>query len=1171
MRKAGLSILLLILSFAAIADTFTVIRRADDTDPGSLRWAITSANSNAPSAIPDSIVFDIPNANSQASRTIVLSSELPALTSNIYIDGTTQSSGSPVGFIGPRIFLAPESFNLCRRGLIIEDAENIEIYGLGFLRFINSDPTQPEDYRDGIFMKNVRNIRIGGPDKGNSFIGCYYGIRHIPEAIRNPTTPYYAANITIQGNTMGPQPNPPGGGNPGRGLVQAILLENATAVKIGGWQRAEENTIMAILNGIFITTRTRSLSDLPNIDVVNNTLYPGKLPPNIPFTIPLTGISIENVDPDSILPYKVVVSGNIMRNTGMNITSFKAPLRIVRNRISCFDDTSQANTATGIALSLCDSGLIGGTDSANIIRDAAGSAVLLINCKYITVSKNSIFCSAEQGNNVFTIRANVPRITSLVVDAAGVVSGKTCAGCAVEVFTTQACPNLIYNGQTYKTTVIADASGDWSYADPTNCQSSFTTTDALGTTSRFYAYVDFLFDATTVVRRNSTCGRSNGSITGVIILPGVIFHWEDEAGNIISRDTNLLNIPAGVYRLVCTKENVSCTRDRTFTILDFTPVIHEQNLVRRNPVPGCTITGAITGLSVTGAPLAALRLQWFNAAGGQVGSTLSLLNVPQGDYTLRVSVITDTNCYVLAGPYTLRDVAAPVMVLTDTVITSATCGLANGSIRGIRITDGWQNPVYRWFNNSNVVVATTPDLQNALPGKYYLEYDDAAPCPPLRSPVFEIANNGLITIDASALEIVPSGCTVVRGAIKNIIVTGASRIEWVDLSNGEVIGTQPDLLNVPTGNYRLRAFDQQWGCADSTSVLVVPVTPVIPLIMATKSVKDEFCSAANGYIQGIAFSNLATGYRYKWVKNGTDSIAATLDITGLTKGDYTLFAYDSNGCEQRVIMQTIRDHPSPQISEQTLQVKPDICNQQIGSIQNLRTEGGDAPLTYTWYAASGTAGIAQGLNLTNRLAGNYYMIVRDANGCADTSSTIVLPNESPVIEAPEYEEVYVKRNTSSTFKPLNPANEGRYEFFENTFAPTPFLTNTDGKFTTPVLSADRFYYVRRVVGSCASETKPVKITVIDFSQVRLPNAFTPNADGQNDVFRIRVFGKIIIDQFVVLNRWGQTVFATGDQRRGWDGTMAGKPQPADTYVWMLKGADIDGTPIFHKGTVVLIR
>ena len=62
-----------------------------------------------------------------------------------------------------------------------------------------------------------------------------------------------------------------------------------------------------------------------------------------------------------------------------------------------------------------------------------------------------------------------------------------------------------------------------------------------------------------------------------------------------------------------------------------------------------------------------------------------------------------------------------------------------------------------------------------------------------------------------------------------------------------------------------------------------------------------------------------------------------------------------------------------------------------------------------------------------------------------------------------------------------------------------------------------------------------------------------------------------IEFFNVYNRYGQLVFATGVNRHGWDGTIAGKPQVSGVYVWVVKAIDYLGGSYTEKGTSVLLR
>lgn len=87
----------------------------------------------------------------------------------------------------------------------------------------------------------------------------------------------------------------------------------------------------------------------------------------------------------------------------------------------------------------------------------------------------------------------------------------------------------------------------------------------------------------------------------------------------------------------------------------------------------------------------------------------------------------------------------------------------------------------------------------------------------------------------------------------------------------------------------------------------------------------------------------------------------------------------------------------------------------------------------------------------------------------------------------------------------------------------------------------------------------------------MPTAFTPNADGRNDFFKPTITGNIQHYLFIIFNRWGQKVFETSDFNRGWDGTLKGKQQQTDCFIWACSYQFV-GTPLkLEKGSVLLIR
>lgn len=103
---------------------------------------------------------------------------------------------------------------------------------------------------------------------------------------------------------------------------------------------------------------------------------------------------------------------------------------------------------------------------------------------------------------------------------------------------------------------------------------------------------------------------------------------------------------------------------------------------------------------------------------------------------------------------------------------------------------------------------------------------------------------------------------------------------------------------------------------------------------------------------------------------------------------------------------------------------------------------------------------------------------------------------------------------------------------------------------------------------CADTARSV-IKVMD--RLFVPNAFSPNNDGVNDVFRIENFGYQRVEEFRIFDRWGRVVFETRDGLKGWDGTMGGQYADGGTYFYSIGIRMPDGDLKRLKGDVQLIR
>lgn len=139
---------------------------------------------------------------------------------------------------------------------------------------------------------------------------------------------------------------------------------------------------------------------------------------------------------------------------------------------------------------------------------------------------------------------------------------------------------------------------------------------------------------------------------------------------------------------------------------------------------------------------------------------------------------------------------------------------------------------------------------------------------------------------------------------------------------------------------------------------------------------------------------------------------------------------------------------------------------------------------------------------------------------------------------------------------------------------SPSTALSDNLIANPVsTTTNNINYSLKVtsVGGCTGyDTISVKVYNV-IPDIYVPSAFTPNADGTNDIFKPILIGIKEFFFFRVYNRWGQLVFSTTTPGKGWDGMLNGKKQEAGAYVWSAKAVDYLGKTLDRKGSVVLIR
>ena len=198
----------------------------------------------------------------------------------------------------------------------------------------------------------------------------------------------------------------------------------------------------------------------------------------------------------------------------------------------------------------------------------------------------------------------------------------------------------------------------------------------------------------------------------------------------------------------------------------------------------------------------------------------------------------------------------------------------------------------------------------------------------------------------------------------------------------------------------------------------------------------------------------------------------------------------------------------------------------------------------------------------------YILRVTDASGCSSLHGDTVLLKVVPPVQVSVGSDTIIAMNQPLQLQAIDKNQSG---FDQYTWIPSYGLNNPSAQNPIAVVDNNITYQVTAVTPEGCTATDAINVKVYKYSDIYVPNAFTPNGDGRNDIFRITAPGLKKLTYFIVVNRWGQEVFRTSNPSAGWDGTLNGVRQDAGVFVWVVEGVDYTGRIIRNKGTVVLIR
>ena len=139
------------------------------------------------------------------------------------------------------------------------------------------------------------------------------------------------------------------------------------------------------------------------------------------------------------------------------------------------------------------------------------------------------------------------------------------------------------------------------------------------------------------------------------------------------------------------------------------------------------------------------------------------------------------------------------------------------------------------------------------------------------------------------------------------------------------------------------------------------------------------------------------------------------------------------------------------------------------------------------------------------------------------------------------------------------------------WSPSWGLSNTNVANPVAINTEDKTYYLRAFTPSGCESRDTINIKIYKGPDIYMPNAFTPNEDGRNDILRGKLIGMKSFDYLVIYNRHGQLIFKTSNPDEGWNGRYKFLDQPAGVYIWIASGTTFAGKKIMKKGTVLLLR
>ncbi|MCC5946315.1 MAG: gliding motility-associated C-terminal domain-containing protein [Bernardetiaceae bacterium] len=547
---------------------------------------------------------------------------------------------------------------------------------------------------------------------------------------------------------------------------------------------------------------------------------------------------------------------------------------------------------------------------------------------------------------------------------------------------------------------------------------------------------------------------------------------------------------------------------------------------------------------------------------GTTGRTLTIEPTEPGLYTYIVTAGFDNSCQPVYDTATVRVTNKPDLDLPEEVVLCET-----ETIR-LDAFDFRHEPryIYEWTNlETGEVISNESEIVWAFDSLPQPNYENTR----ISVAVIDTLGGGDCRTEATVnvrferlpvLEVSASDSIVCIDETVTITATGAEGYLW---SNGEE-GASITVTLDSAGWHRFDVIGFNPNACDSVSSRIWIFAKPLPIVKAHTDTLVEICL---GESVTLTPSGADT---YEWTHAPQENGDITVSPTATT--DYIVIGRDSLGCENRDTVRVVV-FPTPQIEAESLQ----FCEGEtvkIGLNTSMLDSATLATAEFRWKTGE------RGDSIEVFRTDTYWVNIK-VGDCEYRDSIHVAFKAHPVLA--------LANDTTICFEDANFNSSLRHEIEVE-------VTNKDPEATydyqwvrreenrvvgsNPVLSvSDSGTYVVTVTANypnACSTTDSMLVSVVCEPRIFIPQAFSPNNDGLNDVFQI--FGRHVYNiDMRVFNRWGEPIFhsfsADLENMTYWDGTHKGKQVPTGSYMWQIRynSKDRPDETIRSNGVVVIYR